>query len=65
MLLADFLGWSAQDWTDTAGLIVIFGVATPLLIQGLIVFAAAQARGEKAENEKHAGRWGRRDDASG
>jgi hypothetical protein len=65
MILADFLGWSSQDWTDTFGLAVVFFVAFPLIVQGLIAFAVAVGLGEKAENEHLAGRWGRRDpDAS-
>jgi hypothetical protein len=60
MILADFLGWSSQEWTDTIGLVVVFFVGFPLLAHGLIAFAAAQGLGERRENEKHAGRWGRR-----
>ena len=44
----------------TFGLVIVFGVAFPLLVQGLIAFAAAQALGERAENQRTAGRWGRR-----
>jgi hypothetical protein len=44
----------------TVGLIAIFFVLFPLIAQGLIAFAVAQGLGEKAENEKHAGRWGRK-----
>ncbi len=65
MPLADFLGWSSQDWTDTFGLLIVFGVGLPILIQGLLFVAAAQARGEKADDAKHGGRWGRRDDDAG
>lgn len=60
VILADFLGWTSQDWTDTIGLVVVFFVAFPLLAHGLIAFAAAQAMGERQENEKHRGRWGRK-----
>ena len=59
MFFADFLGWSSDDWTFTIGLAVVFFVAFPILVQGLIAFAAAQAMGERAENEEYAGRWGR------
>jgi len=65
MPLADFLGWSSQDWTDTFGLLIVFGVGLPILIQGLLFVAAAQARGEKADDAKHSGRWGRREDDAG
>jgi hypothetical protein len=60
MFLADFLGWNSQEWTDTIGLVVVFFVAFPLLAHGLIGVAVAQALGERQENEKHRGRWGRR-----
>lgn len=59
MFFADFLGWSSQDWTDTFGLVVVFFVAFPLLAHGLIGFAVAQGLGEKQENDKNSGRWGR------
>jgi hypothetical protein len=36
----------------TIGLVVIFFVLFPILAQGLIAFAAAQAMGERAENER-------------
>ncbi len=38
----------------TFGLVVIFLVVFPVLVQGLIVVAVAQARGERAENEAYA-----------
>jgi len=37
---------------STLGLGVTFGVAFPLLVQGLIVYAVMQARGERAANEE-------------
>ena len=40
----------------TLGLIAIFFVVFPLLVQGLIMFAAAQAMGERAENQDYATR---------
>ena len=36
----------------TLGLVAIFFVVFPLLVQGLIMFAAAQAMGERAENQE-------------
>lgn len=45
---------------DTIGLIAIFFVLFPLIAQGLIAFAVAQGLGERAENMKLAGRWGRK-----
>ena len=44
----------------TIGLILIFFVIFPLLAQGLIAFAIAQGLGERAENQRLAGRWGRK-----
>ena len=38
----------------TFGLVIVFFVAFPVLIQGLIAFAAAQALGEKADNDEYA-----------
>jgi hypothetical protein len=35
----------------TLGLVVVFFVAFPILVQGLIMFAAAVARGEHEANE--------------
>jgi phage shock protein PspC (stress-responsive transcriptional regulator) len=50
MVLADFLGWNAQEWRDTIGIVVVFFVAFPILVQGLIAYAVAQALGERREN---------------
>ena len=36
------------------GLIVVFLVIFPVLVQGLIAFAVAQAFGERADNEEYA-----------
>ena len=40
----------------TLGLVVIFFVVSPVLVQGLIAFAAAQALGERADNQEYARR---------
>ena len=48
------LGLSA--WAATFGLVVVFFVIFPVLVQGLIAFAAAQAFGEKADNDEYARR---------
>ena len=37
----------------TLGLVVIFFVVCPRLVQGLIIFAAAPAMGERAENQDY------------
>ena len=40
----------------TLGLVVIFFVVFPALVTGLIVFASAQAMGERAENQDYSTR---------
>jgi hypothetical protein len=45
---------------DTLGLVLIFFVVFPLIAQGLIAFAVVQGLGERAENSKLKGRWGRK-----
>jgi hypothetical protein len=54
MIVADFLGWNAQEWRDTIGLVGVFFIAFPLLAHGLIAFAVAQALGERQENQAYA-----------
>jgi hypothetical protein len=44
----------------TIGLVLIFFVVFPVLAQGLIAFAIAQGLCERAENQRLAGRWGRK-----
>ena len=46
------IGLSA--FSSTFGLVVVFLVILPILAQGLIAFAAAQAFGERAENQEYA-----------
>ena len=41
-------------WAATFGLVVVFFVIFPVLAQGLIAFAVAQALGERADNEEYA-----------
>ena len=41
-------------WAATFGLVVVFFVIFPALVQGLIAFAVAQVFGERAENEEYA-----------
>jgi hypothetical protein len=48
------LGLSA--WAATFGLVLVFFVIFPVLVQGLIAFAIAQAMGERAENQEYARR---------
>ena len=51
---------ASQAVTDTIGLGFTYFVLIPAIATGLIVVAVVSARGEKRENEKAAGRWGRR-----
>lgn len=53
-MLADFLGWNSDDWDATLGLVGVFFVAFPLLVNGLVVFIIAQAIGERAQNQAYA-----------
>jgi hypothetical protein len=41
----------SEAFKVTAALIIVFGVAFPVLVQGLIAFAISVARGERAANE--------------
>jgi Sec-independent protein secretion pathway component TatC len=41
-------------WAATFGLVLVFFVIFPVLVQGLIAFAAAQGLGEKADNDDYA-----------
>jgi hypothetical protein len=40
----------------TVGLIVVFFVIFPVLVQGLVAFAIAQVIGERAENQEYVAR---------
>jgi hypothetical protein len=54
MPLADFLGWSSDDWDATLGLAGVFFVFFPLLVNGLVVFIIAQSLGERRQNQAYA-----------
>ncbi|HEX2105494.1 MAG TPA: hypothetical protein VHF51_17705 [Solirubrobacteraceae bacterium] len=41
---------------STLGLVVVFFVVFPVLVQGLIAFAIAQVIGERAENQEYLAR---------
>jgi Na+/pantothenate symporter len=43
-------------WAATFGLVVVFFIIFPALVQGLIAFAIAQVLGERAENQEYARR---------
>jgi hypothetical protein len=51
MLLADFLGWNADEWKDTLGIVGVFFIAFPLLVHGLVGYIAAQIMGERQQNQ--------------
>jgi Na+/pantothenate symporter len=40
----------------TLGLVVVFFIVFPVLVQGLIAFAVAQVLGERAENQEYLAR---------
>ena len=42
----------------TAGLVVVFFVVFPLLVNGLVAFAIAQVLGEREENREYAANVG-------
>jgi hypothetical protein len=48
------LGLSA--WSATFGLVLVFFVIFPVLVQGLIAFAIAVALGERTDNQEYARR---------
>jgi len=54
MVLADFLGWNTEDWDATIGLVGVFFVFFPLLVNGIVVFIIAQAIGERSQNQAYA-----------
>lgn len=57
LLLVDLVA-ASQAWTDSIGIGFTFLLLMPALATGLIIVAIVSARGEKRDNEKHAGRWG-------
>ena len=48
------LGMSA--WAATFGLVFVFFIVFPVLVQGLIAFAVAQVLGERSENQEYVAR---------
>jgi hypothetical protein len=50
----------SQSASDSIGLAFTYLVLIPAIATGLIVVAVVSARGEKRENEKASGRWGRK-----
>ena len=54
VVLADFLGWNSREWTDTLGIVLVFFVGLPILVNVLIAYIIAQVLGERAENQAYA-----------
>jgi hypothetical protein len=48
------IGLSA--WAATFGLVLVFFIIFPVLVQGLIAFAIGVALGERADNQEYARR---------
>lgn len=51
----------ASSLVDSLGLAIVFFVAFPLLLHGILGFIAVQVMGEKRENDEYAGRRAQRD----
>lgn len=49
-----------KGWIDSIGLVFAFVILLPALITALVVVSIISGRGEKAQNAKHAGRWGQK-----
>ncbi|MEA2150360.1 MAG: hypothetical protein QOD69_2190 [Solirubrobacteraceae bacterium] len=49
---------ASQASSDTIGLLFTYFFLFPALVTGLVVVIVVTAKGEKREDEKHAGRWG-------
>ena len=54
MELIALFGWDGDDWEATIGLVGVFFVAFPLLVNGLVVFIIAQIIGERSQNQAYA-----------
>jgi hypothetical protein len=50
---------ASQALTDTIGLAFTYFILMPAIVTGLIVVAVVTAKGEKREDAKNAGRWGK------
>lgn len=53
----------SQGWTDSIGLLFAFAVLMPAIATVCVVVSIISGRGEKAQDEKNAGRWGRSADS--
>lgn len=50
----------SQGWTDSIGLLFTFAVLMPAVATVCIVVSMVAGRGDKRQDDAHAGRWGRR-----
>ena len=50
----------SQAWSDSIGLLFTFAVLMPAIATVCIVVAIVSGRGEKADDAKLSGRWGRK-----
>ena len=55
-----FLLAMSQALSDTIGLAFTYFVLIPAIATGLVIVAVVSARGEKRENARLGGRWGRK-----
>ncbi|MBA3746684.1 MAG: hypothetical protein H0W96_04215 [Solirubrobacterales bacterium] len=49
----------SQAWTDSIGLLFTFAVLMPAIATVCIIVAMISGRGDKREDDRNAGRWGR------
>lgn len=50
----------SQGWTASIGLLFAFGIFMPAVATICVVVSIISGRGEKAQDAKNAGRWGRK-----
>jgi len=50
----------SQGWTDSIGLLFTFAVLMPAIATICIVVSVISGRGDKNQDSKIAGRWGRK-----
>ncbi|HEV7804299.1 MAG TPA: hypothetical protein VGO80_00655 [Solirubrobacteraceae bacterium] len=53
----------SQAWTDSIGLLFTFAVLMPAVATVCIVVSIISGRGDKTQDSKNGGRWGRDADA--
>jgi hypothetical protein len=50
----------SKGWVDSIGLVFVFGILMPAVMNILVVISMISGRGEKAQDAELAGRWGRK-----